>query len=83
MADRLTLDIEELFEETAKLLELEDYKRRAVEMAGEGKEIVLTGAAPVWLYLAIAHELHGKARKLYYRSPALKDDLLIFDHDPY
>ena len=79
----LVIDLSGLYNKTAKLSQLEAYKEKAVELAGEGNEVVLTGAAPVWLYLAIAHELHGKARKLYYRSPALKADMLIFDHDPY
>jgi hypothetical protein len=77
------LNLTRFFSETAKLSHLDQYKQKAIELAGEGNEVVLTGAAPVWLYLAIAHALHGKARKLYYRSPALEDDLLIFDHDPY
>jgi hypothetical protein len=32
------------------------------ERASEG--VVLTGVAPVWLYLKVAHALHGKARRL-------------------
>lgn len=51
-------------------------------MAGEGNEVILTGAAPVWLYLKIAHALHGKANKLIYRSP-VTGDIVIFDHSPY
>jgi len=83
MSTYTEINLTKLFDETAKLSHLDEYKQKAVELAGEGSEIVLTGAAPVWLYLAIAHELHGNARKLYYRSPALDEDLLIFDHDPY
>jgi hypothetical protein len=79
----IVLDLSQLFVTTAKLDALGDYQVRAQELAGEGNDIILTGAAPVWLYLAIAHALHGKARKLYYRAPALEEDLLIFDHDPY
>ncbi|MGH8007324.1 MAG: CRISPR-associated protein Csx3, partial [Candidatus Binatia bacterium] len=45
-------------------------------------DVVLTGAGPVWLYLKIAHALHGKAKKLIYRSP-VTDDVVIFDHDPF
>jgi hypothetical protein len=66
---------------TAKLSELDLYVQQAVELAGEGNEIVLTGAGPVWLYLKIAHALHGKARKLIYRSP-VTGDVIIFDHSP-
>jgi hypothetical protein len=51
-------------------------------LAGEGHEITLTGAAPVWLYLKIAHALHGKARKLIYSSP-VTGEVVIFDHDPF
>lgn len=36
--------------------------------------MVLTGAAPVWLYLKVAHALHSKARKLLYRAPVTGDD---------
>ena len=46
------------------------------------QEVVLTGAGPVWLYLKIAHALHGKAKKLVYRSP-VTGDVVIFDHDPF
>ena len=66
---------------TAKLSDLDSYVRKAQELAGEGNDVVLTGAGPVWLYLRIAHALHGKARKLTYRSP-VTGDVVIFDHSP-
>ncbi len=66
---------------TAKLSDLDNYIHKANDLAGEGNEVILTGAAPVWLYLKIAHALHGKARKLIYRSP-VTGDILIFDHSP-
>ncbi|BCB96582.1 hypothetical protein JZK55_15040 [Dissulfurispira thermophila] len=66
---------------TAKLSELGNYIQKARDLAGEGNEIILTGAAPVWLYLKIAHALHGRARKLVYRSP-VTGDVIIFDHSP-
>ena len=44
--------------------------------------VLLTGQAPIWLYLKIAHALHGKARRLIYRSP-VTGDVVIFDHDPF
>jgi hypothetical protein len=66
---------------TAKLSRLNDYISRALDLAGEGNDVVLTGAGPVWLYLKIAHALHGKARKLTYRSP-VTGDVVIFDHSP-
>ncbi len=76
------LDLERLFSDTAKLAELSVYLDHAVELAGEGHEVILTGRAPVWLYLAVAHALHGKAKKLIYRSP-VTGDVIIFDHDPF
>ena len=66
---------------TAKLAELDEYCEKVEDLAGEGNEIVLTGAGPVWLYLKIAHALHGKARKLIYKSP-VTGDVVIFDHSP-
>jgi len=48
---------------------------------GKGNEVILTGAGPVRLYFKIAHALHGKARKLIYRSP-VTGDVVIFDHSP-
>jgi len=84
----VTLDVEELYGETAKLAELETYLQKARELAGEGNEVVLTGSGPIWLYLKVAHALHGKARKLIYHAPALKQgdaqiDVTIFDHDAF
>lgn len=76
------IDLKELSGETAKLSLLSEYLEKALELAGEGNEVVLTGAAPVWLYLKIAHALHGKAKKLVYRSP-VTGDVVIFDHDPF
>ena len=75
------IDLSTLFSETAKLVELDSYTQKARELADEGNDVVLTGAAPVWLYLKITHALHGKAKKLFYRSPEI-DDVLIFDHSP-
>lgn len=77
-----TIDLSTLFTNTAKLSNLSDYIRKALEQAGEGNNVVLTGKAPVWLYLAVAHTLHGKAKKLVYHSP-VTGDVVIFDHDPF
>ena len=82
MADRRVIDLKTLFGETAKLAELAGYVEQARELAGEGAEVVLTGQAPVWLYLKIAHALHGKARKLTYTSP-VSGEVVIFDHNPF
>ncbi|MFZ5996182.1 MAG: CRISPR-associated protein Csx3 [Nitrospirota bacterium] len=79
----VTIDLSTIYAETdtARLSELDSYVRKAREMAGAGNEVVLTGAGPVWLYLKIAHALHGKARRLVYRSP-VTGDVVIFDHSP-
>lgn len=76
------IELNRLYAETAKLAEIDSYLQQAKELAGDGNEVILTGAAPVWLYLKIAHALHGKARKLIYRSP-VTGDLSIFDHSPF
>jgi hypothetical protein len=76
---RVTLDLNSLCGEVAKLEESPIYLERAKELAGKGNEVVLTGAAPIWLCLAVAHALHGKARRLLYDSPTT-GAVLIFDH---
>lgn len=83
MTKIVSINLEALYSstDTAKLSELDIYIQKAKDLAGEGNEIVLTGAAPVWLYLKIAHALHGKAKKLIYRSP-VTGDIIIFDHSP-
>lgn len=78
----VTIDLSTFYTGTAKLSDLPEYERRARELAGEGKAIVLTGQAPIWMYLKIAHALHGKARKLIYSSP-VTGEIVIFDHDPW
>ncbi|MCL0062229.1 CRISPR-associated protein Csx3 [Thermodesulfovibrionales bacterium] len=76
------LNLENFYTDTAKLSELNSYIQKAKDLAGNGNDVVLTGRAPVWLYLKVAHALHGKARKLTYRSPVTKD-VVIFDHNPF
>lgn len=78
---QITINLESLYTSTAKLSELDSYIQKARELAGEGNDVVLTGQGPVWLYLKIAHALHGKARKLIYRSP-VTGDVVIFNHSP-
>ncbi|MDH4100762.1 MAG: CRISPR-associated protein Csx3 [Nitrospirota bacterium] len=77
-----TIDLSTFYQITAKLSDLDSYIQKAKELAGEGNDVVLTGAAPVWLYLKIAHALHGKAKKLFYSSP-VTGDIVIFDHSPF
>lgn len=78
----ITLNLETFYQETAKLADLPTYETLALEQAGLGKTVKLTGRAPVWLYLRIAHALHGKAKKLLYDSP-VTGEVMIFDHDPF
>lgn len=84
MNKQIVIDLSTFYKltETAKLSNLPDYIEKVLKLAGEGNKIILTGAAPVWLYLAIAHALHGKACKLTYRSP-VTGDVVIFDHSPF
>jgi len=78
------IDMQDLYGhgQQAKVAMLPEYITKARSQAGAGNIIVLTGAGPVWLYLAVAHALHGSAKKLIYRSP-VTGDLVIFDHDPF
>jgi len=78
---KIVIDIKNIYGETAKLAELASYEAKAVELAGKGNEVVLTGAGPVWLYLRLAHALHGKATTLKYDSPAT-GEVVIFNHNP-
>jgi len=82
--EQITINLQSFYEETAtaKLAKLDEYLKKALSLAGEGNEVILTGAAPVWLYLKIAHALHGKARKLIYNSP-VTGNVVIFDHNPH
>ncbi|MEM2919113.1 MAG: CRISPR-associated protein Csx3 [Candidatus Altiarchaeota archaeon] len=80
--EKRIVDLKDIYGEIAKLSELQNYIKKALEIAGEGNEVVLTGQAPVWLYLAVAHALHGKALKLIYLSPTT-GEVVIFDHNPY
>lgn len=83
-SSKMTLDLASLYAATgqAKLADLPDYERRAKEMVPPGAQVTLTGQAPVWLYLRIAHALHGRAKRLLYNSP-VTGNVVIFDHNPY
>lgn len=41
-------------------------------------ELTLTGAGPVWGYLAIAHAAHGRCARLIYAAP--NATMIIWDH---
>lgn len=78
----ITIDMKTLYGEQAKLDQLPEYIAKAKEMAGRGNDVTLTGPGPVWLYLAVAHALHGVVRSLAYDSP-VTGRVLIFDHNPH
>jgi len=78
----VTINMSDLYGDQAKLDQMPAYIERAKEMAGQGRDVVLTGPGPVWLYLAVAHGLHGLAKSLAYDSP-VTGKVKIFDHNPY
>lgn len=78
----IVIAIDELFGKTAKLEDINLYVDEAKGLAGKGNDVLLTGAAPVWLYLKIAHALHGMAKSLTYNSP-VTGNVVIFDHNPF
>jgi len=84
MNETVTIELDKLFQDTttAKIENLPRYLEEVEKLAGEGNIVVLTGQAPIWLYLKVAHLLHGKAKKLIYRSP-VTGDITIFDHNPF
>lgn len=79
----MTLDLYTLYSDTgtAKLADLPAYEDRVNDLVPPGEIVTLTGNAPVWLYLRLAHALHGRARKLFYDSP-VTGPVQIFNHDP-
>ncbi len=79
----MVVDLSTLYAATgqAKLADLSAYEARVKELVPPGADVSLTGAAPVWLYLRLAHALHGRARKLFYDSP-VTGPVEIFNHDP-
>lgn len=84
MAQSISLDLSTLYATTgtAKLGDLPAYELAAREVAGTGNDVTLTGPAPVWLYLRVAHALHGRVRCLFYDSP-VTGELMIYDHNPH
>ncbi len=78
---KILIQVNELFEGQAKLKAIAEYEKMALSKAGLGNDIVLSGPAPIWLYLRLAHALHGIATTLRYQSP-VTGEIIIFDHDP-
>ena len=79
----MTLNVLQLYRETrqAKLADWGLYLDRALAAVPPGVDVVLTGPGPIWLFLKLAHALHGRARALYYESP-VTGPIEIFNHDP-
>jgi hypothetical protein len=79
----MTLDLSTLYtsSSTAKLADLPSYEAKVKELVPPGADVTLTGNGPVWLYLCLAHALHGRARKLFYDSP-VTGPVEVFNHDP-
>jgi CRISPR-associated protein (Cas_csx3) len=80
----MTINISTLFAHTgaAKLADLPAYESAVIDAVPPGADVVLTGPGPVWLYLRLAHALHGRARSLRYDSP-VTGPVEIFNHDPF
>ena len=83
LQSEMTLDLSTLYAATgsAKLAELPVYEAQVKRLVPSGGEVTLTGNGPIWLYLRLAHTLHGRARRLIYGSP-VTGPVVIFDRDP-
>lgn len=79
-----TIELSQLYSATgtAKLADLPAYEARVKELVPPGADVTLTGPGPVWLYLRLAHALHGRARILTYDSP-VTGPVEIFNHNPH
>ena len=79
----MILDLSALYQSTgqAKLERIDDYVTAALAQVPAGADVTLTGPGPVWLYLKIAHALHGRVRILSYDSP-VTGPVVIFNHNP-
>ena len=67
---------------TAKLADLPTYEAEVKSTVPRGADVTITGAGPIWLYLRLAHTLHGIARVLSYDSP-VTGPIIVFDHNPH
>ena len=79
----MTIDVSTLYAATgqAKLADLSQYEQAVLAQVPPGADVTLTGHAPIWLYLRLAHVLHGRARILSYDSP-VTGLVEIFNHNP-
>ena len=60
MAKLRDIDVKNFYTNTAKRSLVPEYEAKALELAGEDNEVVLTGAGPGWLYLKLAHALRRR-----------------------
>lgn len=80
---RLVVDLKSIWsphrEDRAQRHLLQIYRRRARNFLNNKsvETIVLTGSAPVWLYLAIFDELQNSCDSIVYNSP-LSGEITIF-----
>ncbi|MCZ7636227.1 MAG: CRISPR-associated protein Csx3 [Verrucomicrobia bacterium] len=79
----MTIDLATLYAATeqAKLDDLPAYEAAVLAQVPPGTDVTLTGRAPVWLYLRVAHALHGRVRILSYESP-VTGRIEIYNHNP-
>lgn len=84
MSQHITIDVAALYSgsDNAKIADLPIYEDNAKKLAGNGNQVTLTGQGPIWLYLKIAHALHGTVTRLTYHSP-VTGEVVIFDHSPF
>lgn len=82
--EKVKINVSELYahQGQAKLSSLYEYEESCLKQAGLGTDVILTGNGPIWMYLRLAHALHGKVRSLYYESP-VTGLVEIFNHNPY
>jgi hypothetical protein len=80
--DKVLLNMEELYGKKAIIKRKDFYIAEAIRKTRGSQEVVLTGVAPVWLYLLIGKALHGKVSRLVYSSPS-SGDIVIFDNLPH
>jgi hypothetical protein len=80
----MTLDLSSLYAATgtAKLAELPTYEDEVKRTVPRGVDVTLTGPCPVWLYLRLAHMLHGIARS-FRCDPLVTGPVIVFDHNPH
>lgn len=72
------VDLSVLYGERARFSDIDGYLAALDELTSDAQEVILTGRAPVWLYLHAALKLKGKRRLLYRDGPGHMFE--IFDY---